>query len=416
MVPPTSSAPSSATRPRIAIHDVLVNVAPIPDDVIAPVPTAAPARSPRTGRRSIALGCRPVERDLLGADPHIRHDASKLARAVAGSGAGGRGAMNAHDERHGDEPPGLVAPPPVARAPSPPRVPDSQLAFGGLIAFTFILLLAPQMMVPALAVLAFIRPALFAASVAAVSYLCNRMLTGRPLTVITRELWLGAALLAWASITIPAVLLAGGKRRRHRRRVREVAAGLLADRQRRQYAGAAPPLHDRAEPRGSAPRRSTAILNYRAGVFMEGAIAVKRDHRLRRAAHAEPERPGADAEPPGAPRDRAPPDAAAAAPAHAAPHDHRARGGRHHPHVLARGLSRDGRHHGGVALEVPPAARAGMGDRDPRARHRVPAAPAVRLYAAAGHHGQHAARIPPGRPRRAGRTPWRRSATCARTR
>ena len=39
-------------------------------------------------------------------------------------------------------------------------VPDSQLAFGGLIAFTFILLLAPQMMVPALAVLAFIRPAL----------------------------------------------------------------------------------------------------------------------------------------------------------------------------------------------------------------------------------------------------------------
>lgn len=30
----------------------------------------------------IALGCRPVERDLLGAPPHIRHDASKLARAV----------------------------------------------------------------------------------------------------------------------------------------------------------------------------------------------------------------------------------------------------------------------------------------------------------------------------------------------
>ena len=67
-------------------------------------------------------------------------------------------------------------------------VADSHLAFGGLIAFTFILLLAPQMMVPALAVLSFIRPALFAASVAALSYLCNRMLTGRPLTVYTREL------------------------------------------------------------------------------------------------------------------------------------------------------------------------------------------------------------------------------------
>ena len=75
-------------------------------------------------------------------------------------------------------------------------VADSQLAFGGLIAFTFILLLAPQLMVPALAVLGFIRPALSAASVAAMSYLCNRMLTGRPLTVFTRELWLGAALLA----------------------------------------------------------------------------------------------------------------------------------------------------------------------------------------------------------------------------
>jgi hypothetical protein len=30
----------------------------------------------------IALGCRSVERDLLGADRRIRHDASKLARAV----------------------------------------------------------------------------------------------------------------------------------------------------------------------------------------------------------------------------------------------------------------------------------------------------------------------------------------------
>jgi hypothetical protein len=30
----------------------------------------------------VSLGCRPVERDLLGADPLIRHDPGKLARAV----------------------------------------------------------------------------------------------------------------------------------------------------------------------------------------------------------------------------------------------------------------------------------------------------------------------------------------------
>ena len=154
-------------------------------------------------------------------------------------------------------------------------VADSHLAFGGLIAFTFILLLAPQMIVPALAVLAFIRPALFAASVAAVSYLCNRMLTGRPLTVITRELWLGAALLVWASITVPVSYWPGGSV--------AVLAGVFVksllvfwlianvvntpERLRRfmivlSLAG--------------GPLALTAILNYRAGVFMEGATAVKR--------------------------------------------------------------------------------------------------------------------------------------------
>jgi 2-phospho-L-lactate transferase/gluconeogenesis factor (CofD/UPF0052 family) len=68
--------------PRIAIGDVLVNVTPIPDDFIRRF-AAAGARPIAADREAlIALGCRPVERDLLGADPHIRHDASKLARAV----------------------------------------------------------------------------------------------------------------------------------------------------------------------------------------------------------------------------------------------------------------------------------------------------------------------------------------------
>jgi hypothetical protein len=69
--------------PRIAIDDVRVNITPIPDDFIRGFATAE-ARPIAADREAlIALGCRPVERDVLGADPHIRHDASKLARAVA---------------------------------------------------------------------------------------------------------------------------------------------------------------------------------------------------------------------------------------------------------------------------------------------------------------------------------------------
>ena len=70
--------------PRIAIDDVLVNVAPIPDDFIRRFATPGARPIAADCEALIALGCRPVERDLLGAAPHIRHDASKLARAVVG--------------------------------------------------------------------------------------------------------------------------------------------------------------------------------------------------------------------------------------------------------------------------------------------------------------------------------------------
>ena len=61
---------------------MLVNIAPIPDDFIRQ--HAAPEARPIAADRQalVSRGCRPVERDLLGADPHIRHDASKPARAV----------------------------------------------------------------------------------------------------------------------------------------------------------------------------------------------------------------------------------------------------------------------------------------------------------------------------------------------
>ena len=67
--------------PGVAIHDVLVNVTPVPDGWIARDPDAG-AAIPADREALVSLGCRPVERDLLGADPLIRHDPAKLARAV----------------------------------------------------------------------------------------------------------------------------------------------------------------------------------------------------------------------------------------------------------------------------------------------------------------------------------------------
>ena len=163
---------------------------------------------------------------------------------------------------------------PVAPGQAAP-LPDSTLAFGALIGFTFILLLAPQMMVPALSVLAFIRPALFAVSAAAVSYLANRFLTGRPFTVITPELCLAGALLVWACATIPLSYWPGGSV--------AVITGVYAkslavfwlivnvvntpERLRRfmlvlSLAG--------------APLAVTALVNYRSGAFIEGAVGVTR--------------------------------------------------------------------------------------------------------------------------------------------
>jgi len=65
--------------PGVGIDDVLLNTAPLPERCAAD-PAARPIRADLDALR--ALGCRPVERDLLGADPLIRHDADKLARAL----------------------------------------------------------------------------------------------------------------------------------------------------------------------------------------------------------------------------------------------------------------------------------------------------------------------------------------------
>jgi uncharacterized cofD-like protein len=68
--------------PRIVIHDVLVNATPIPDGLLSRYEAAEARPIPDDREALMALGCRPVGRDLLGTPPHIRHDASKLARAV----------------------------------------------------------------------------------------------------------------------------------------------------------------------------------------------------------------------------------------------------------------------------------------------------------------------------------------------
>jgi uncharacterized cofD-like protein len=68
--------------PRIPIHDVLLNSAPIPARRISRY--AARGSHPISGgiESLRAMGFRPVARDLLASGPRIRHDPRKLAQAL----------------------------------------------------------------------------------------------------------------------------------------------------------------------------------------------------------------------------------------------------------------------------------------------------------------------------------------------
>src|SRR5436309_18977 len=90
---------------------------------------------------------------------------------------------------------------------SPPRVPASSLAFGALIVFTLILLLAPQ---AHFAVLVPLRIALWPVLVACGAYVFGCVSHGRPVIVWTRELKLAAWLAGWAVLTVPLSLWPGG--------------------------------------------------------------------------------------------------------------------------------------------------------------------------------------------------------------
>jgi uncharacterized cofD-like protein len=68
--------------PELSVHEVLLNAAPLPADAVERY-VAEGAHPVRTRLAPLAaMGCRPVERDLVGPGPHLRHDPHKLARAL----------------------------------------------------------------------------------------------------------------------------------------------------------------------------------------------------------------------------------------------------------------------------------------------------------------------------------------------
>jgi probable O-glycosylation ligase (exosortase A-associated) len=84
---------------------------------------------------------------------------------------------------------------------------ESAVPFWALMTFSFILVIAPQEIFPILAPL---RIALLAASTAVIAYLLDRFGRGRPITLMTREMWVLAALVAWAVVTVPLSIWPGG--------------------------------------------------------------------------------------------------------------------------------------------------------------------------------------------------------------
>ena len=76
----------------------------------------------------------------------------------------------------------------------------SPVAFGGLVAFTAILLLTPQTLIPLLKTL---RIALLAAGVAIVAHMVDSTVRRQPIVRSRREIAIAFALLIWTAITVP---------------------------------------------------------------------------------------------------------------------------------------------------------------------------------------------------------------------
>jgi putative inorganic carbon (HCO3(-)) transporter len=86
-------------------------------------------------------------------------------------------------------------------------VPDTDLAFKALVAFTAILLLAPQEWLP---VLKSLRIALVAATVSFVAYMFDSAVQRRPVSTFAPEMAIAIALVTWSIITIPLSYWPGG--------------------------------------------------------------------------------------------------------------------------------------------------------------------------------------------------------------
>jgi uncharacterized cofD-like protein len=70
--------------PEMPIHDVVLNATPIPAGQIRAYATSRAVPVAPDAELLRALGHRPVQRDLLGPGPKIRHDSIKLASALLG--------------------------------------------------------------------------------------------------------------------------------------------------------------------------------------------------------------------------------------------------------------------------------------------------------------------------------------------
>ena len=83
----------------------------------------------------------------------------------------------------------------------------SPLPFWALMAFTFVLLLAPQNYVP---ILATFRLALVVAAVAIGTHVYDRLRRGQPLTILSPEIRTTGWLLGWSLATLPFSYWPGG--------------------------------------------------------------------------------------------------------------------------------------------------------------------------------------------------------------
>lgn len=103
--------------------------------------------------------------------------------------------------------PGVARDLPEPAAPEAGGAPRPGLSFWALMAFTFILLLAPQERIPALAPL---RIAMAAAALAVGAHVLTRLVRGRAVIDFTPAMGFLAGLLAWALVTLPFSQWPGG--------------------------------------------------------------------------------------------------------------------------------------------------------------------------------------------------------------